>query len=241
MNLIYAYKKRTEDKIVYVGQTVCLEQRHKQHMIYDPFNEKLREYNYPLSRGIRKYGMDEYELIILEDNISLDKLDEREKYWIKFYNTYWDGYNQTTGGSFPTKPTYTEDDIQTVINMLKNEEFSYNDIKEKTGLSLTHIYNINTGARRPQENIQYPIRKSNTKGTRGLKFNSQEIEKIHQALINTNKDFGILSKEFGCSRETISKINKGTIKAYNLSNYSYPLREKPHSNAKKSYWESLNK
>ena len=40
----------------------------------------------------------------------------------------------------------------------------------KTGVSLTHIYNINTGKRRRQENIVYPIRPSNVKGTKGLKF-----------------------------------------------------------------------
>lgn len=91
MNLIYAYKKISEDKIVYVGQTVQLEVRHKQHMLYDPYNEKNPEYEYPLSRGIRKYGPDEYELIILEENIPLELLDEREKYWIAFYDTYWHG------------------------------------------------------------------------------------------------------------------------------------------------------
>lgn len=241
MNLIYAYKKRTNNKIVYVGQTVSLEQRHKQHMLYDPYNEKVREYNYPLSRGIRKYGPDEYELIILEENIPLNKLDEREQYWIKYYNTYWDGYNQTIGGTCHTTPKYHNNIIEIVINMLKDENFSYKDIQEKTGLSLTHIYNINIGTRRPQENIEYPIRKSDTKGTKGLKFNKEEIQLIHEALLNTNKDFGVLGKEFNCSRETISKINRGLRKAYRLDNYDYPIRKKPHSNAKKSYWEQLNK
>lgn len=131
MNLIYAYKKKSQNKIVYIGQTVSLEQRHKQHMLYDPNNKNTREYNYPLSRGVRKYGINEYELIILEDNIPLDKLDDREKYWIKYYNTYWDGYNQTIGGTYPTKPIYSDDIIQLVIKMLQNEDISYNEIKEK--------------------------------------------------------------------------------------------------------------
>ena len=29
MNVIYAYKKKSQDKIVYVGQTVALNTRHK--------------------------------------------------------------------------------------------------------------------------------------------------------------------------------------------------------------------
>lgn len=69
-NIIYAYKKIDENKIVYVGQTINLSFRHKQHIQYDPYNENNKEYNYPLSRGIRKYGSKAYELIILEDNLT---------------------------------------------------------------------------------------------------------------------------------------------------------------------------
>ena len=79
-NLIYAYKKNDTNKIVYVGQTDNLQRRHKQHCEYDPFNVNNREYNYPLSRGIRKYGQEAYSLIILEDDISDEDIDEREKY-----------------------------------------------------------------------------------------------------------------------------------------------------------------
>ena len=90
-NVIYAYKKKSSNKIVYVGQTNNLEYRHKQHIQYDPYNPKNREYNYPLSRGIRKYGVDEYELVILEDDLLQSQLNEREIYWIKFYDTYFNG------------------------------------------------------------------------------------------------------------------------------------------------------
>jgi group I intron endonuclease len=92
-NTIYAYRKKSTQKIVYVGQTVDLETRHKKHICYDPFNINTREYDYPLSRGIRKYGEDEYELIILEENVPKAQLNEREKYWIAFYDTYFHGYN----------------------------------------------------------------------------------------------------------------------------------------------------
>ena len=92
-NVIYAYKKRSNQKIVYIGQSVDLETRHKQHVQYDPFNINNREYNYPLSRGIRKYGQEAYELIVLEDNLKKEELNEREIYWIAYYDTYFNGYN----------------------------------------------------------------------------------------------------------------------------------------------------
>lgn len=238
MNVIYAYRKKDNKQIVYVGQTIDLETRNKQHLFYDPFNINNKEYEYPLSRGIRKYGQDYYELIILEKNVPLNQLNEREKYWIKYYNTYWKGYNQTTGGANPTKPIYSDDVIQLTISLLKDENFSFNDIKDKTGLSLTHIYNINIGARRQQPNIVYPIRPSNTKGTQGLKFNPSEIEIIHKEILNSNKSFKELGQQFDCSPSTISDINAGRTKRYRLNQYNYPLRKHPHSIAKKNYWEN---
>ena len=38
--------------------------------------------------------------------------------------------------------------IKLVISMLKNPDNTYKDICNKTGLSMTHIYNINSGNRR---------------------------------------------------------------------------------------------
>lgn len=223
-NVIYAYKKKSSNKIVYVGQSQQLEIRHKQHTEYDPYNPNNREYNYPLSRGIRKYGKEEYELIILEDNIPKDQLNQREKYWIEYYNTYWEGYNQTIGGTWPTQPTYSENKIDTVINMLQDESFSYQDIINKTGISLTHVYNINIGTRRKRDNLIYPIRSPNIKGTKGIKLTPEENIKIHDLILHTEKNFAEIGKIFGVAKETIGDINRGKTKAYRLNEYIYPLR-----------------
>jgi uncharacterized protein YerC len=223
-NVIYAYNKKSSNKIVYVGQTNNLDYRHKQHIKYDPYNLNNKEYNYPLSRGIRKYGEDEYELIILEDDLLQSQLNEREIYWIKFYDTYFNGYNQSTGGSNPVKPIFDDKLIDLVIEMLKDYENSYQDICDKTGLSMTHIYNINTGNRRKRENIQYPIRPNNVAGTRGLKFNPQQNIEIHNLLLNTHKEFKEIAEMYHCDAATISRINKGATKSYRLKNYTYPLR-----------------
>lgn len=223
-NVIYAYKKKSSNKIVYVGQTNNLDYRHKQHIKYDPYNPNNKEYNYPLSRGIRKYGENEYELIILEDNLLQSQLNEREIYWIKFYDTYFNGYNQSTGGSNPVKPIFDDKLIDLVIEMLKNYENSYQDICDKTGLSMTHIYNINTGNRRKRDNIQYPIRPSNVVGTRGLKFTKEQNIEIHELLLHTPLEMKEIAQKYNCRPETISRINKGATKSYRLENYTYPLR-----------------
>ena len=237
-NIIYAYKKKDNNKIVYVGQTTDIISRHKQHIKYDPFNINNKEFNYPLSRGIRKYGEDMYELIILEDNLKKEQLNEREIYWIKFYNTYYNGYNQSTGGRNPVKPIFSEEKIDTVIEMLKDESYSYKDIIEKTGISMTHIYNINTGKRRKRDDISYPIRTSNTKGTKGLKFSQKECEDIHKEILLNDKTFKEIANKFNCSDSTIRDINNGKTKSYILSGYEYPLRKNSLSISKKVYWNN---
>ena len=235
-HLIYAYKKNDNNKIVYVGQTDNLQRRNEQHIKYDPFNVNAKEYNYPLSRGIRKYGEEAYSLIILEDNINSENINEKERYWIKYYDTYFNGYNQTIGGSNPTQTIFTDDKIDLVIEMLKNQEYSYKDIFEKTGISLTHIHNINIGKRRKKDNLIYPIRPSNAKGSKGLKFSLEECKKIHEEILKNNKTFKELSKIFNCSPSVISDINKGVRKNYRLKEYQYPLRDSKKT-SKKIYWD----
>lgn len=51
--------------------------------------------------AIQKYGWENFEHIILEQNIPQSKLNEREQFWIKQYKSYDDhfGYNLTLGGN----------------------------------------------------------------------------------------------------------------------------------------------
>lgn len=226
-NVIYAYKKKDENKIVYIGQTVNLPLRHYRHTKVDPFDEGLKEYNYPLSRGIRKYGIESYDLIILEDNLLKEQLDEREKYWIQYYDTYNNGYNQTLGGNTQLMPTikYNDEIINNIINDLKNTNKSFQDIANENKVSLTHVYNINIGARRKIDNLKYPIRDSKAKGTKGLKFSQKECKEIHEYILNNPKEtFKSIAKKYQCSDWTIRKINKGDTLAYHLEGYIYPLR-----------------
>lgn len=224
-NIIYAYKRKIDNKIVYVGQTVNLKNRHYRHIKIDPWDDTLREYNYPLSRGIRKNGEDSYELVILEEVKDRSKLNDREIYYIKYYDTYYNGYNQSTGGSNPVMPLYDEEEIDIVIKMLYDYSIPYEKIKEKTGLSLTHIYNINSGERRRRDEITYPIRPSNAKGTKGIKFSPETVKEIHRLILETDLTYTKIAEMFNCNYLTIRYINKGERKAYRLEGYSYPLRK----------------
>ena len=145
--IIYGYKKISENKIVYVGQTSNIAYRRYKHEVYDPYSINTIEYNYPLSRGIRKNGIDDYEFIILENEInSIEKAIEKEAYWIKFYDTYNHGYNQTPGGSAPKYIKFSPETIALAKDMIK-KGIDFNSISKRTNISIPHLSEINTGKR----------------------------------------------------------------------------------------------
>lgn len=80
---------------VYIGQTVKpVEKRFQQHRNnYDkPYFSQLILY-----KAFKKYGLNNFSFEALE-KVDNDKLDEREKYWIDYYDSYKNGYNMTLGG-----------------------------------------------------------------------------------------------------------------------------------------------
>ena len=93
--IIYKITNTINNKI-YVGKTKkSLETRWKEHC-YKAFHEK-RDYHF--LQAIRKYGPDCWSMDIIEE-VENDISNEREKYWISFYNSFDSecGYNSTIGG-----------------------------------------------------------------------------------------------------------------------------------------------
>jgi len=79
----------------YVGQTrQSLEKRWKHHL-----TESKSKSQRPLYRALNKYGIENFELSVLEE-CAVDDLNEREMYWINHFNTFKSsyGYNATSGG-----------------------------------------------------------------------------------------------------------------------------------------------
>lgn len=78
----------------YIGQTQQdLSKRWGQHI-----QESKIHSDRPLYRAIKKYGVGMFSVRIIEEDIPIDKLSERECYWIEQFDTYKNGYNATTGG-----------------------------------------------------------------------------------------------------------------------------------------------
>ena len=126
MSYIYKISNNINSK-VYVGKTtLTLEQRFKEHQ-----SDSKKEFlcKRPLYNAMKKYGTSAFYIELIEE-VSDDILNERESFWIEYYNSYTNGYNATLGGDGTTYinrdlviTTYAElQSIAKVANMLNIDE-----------------------------------------------------------------------------------------------------------------------
>ena len=85
---IYKITNKINGK-AYIGQSRKIEQRFHEH-IYANTSSLIH-------KAIIKYGQNNFTFEILEE-CSAEELNEKEIYWIKYYDTYENGYNLTLGG-----------------------------------------------------------------------------------------------------------------------------------------------
>lgn len=80
----------------YIGLSINIEKRWKNH-IYRSKTKTNKEYDKVLYKAFRKYGINNFSFEVLEE-CKLEELYEKEKKWIKYYDTYHNGYNCSEGG-----------------------------------------------------------------------------------------------------------------------------------------------
>lgn len=116
----------------YIGQSVNVKTRWRNHIRISKDKDN-RGYNYPLYCAFRKYGIENFDFEILEEVIP-DNLDEKEIYYIKKYDSFNNGYNQTSGGSSPHgeeigTSIYKEKDIIKIREMYRDGK-SFKEVLE---------------------------------------------------------------------------------------------------------------
>lgn len=80
-------------------------------------NKKSRMYNFKIYQAMRKYGFDNFEFTTIEECMN-EELEDREKYYIKLFNTIIDGYNEALGGA--GKPLWTDKQIEACKILYEN-------------------------------------------------------------------------------------------------------------------------
>ena len=100
----------------YIGQT---------QRFYDRMSRyRGGHFNPHMKSAIEKYGIENFEITILERDLPLDMLDEREQYWMDYYNSYDSeyGYNicryagSTRGNTAWNKDVPVSDEVKVKIS-----------------------------------------------------------------------------------------------------------------------------
>ena len=95
----------------YIGQTIQnVKERFYQHCATKCSKAVS---NMAIHRAIKKYGKSNFTVEVIEE-IDSANLNDRERYWIKYYNSYNNRYNSTKGGQDGCK-SFKDLDVESII------------------------------------------------------------------------------------------------------------------------------
>ena len=138
---IYKITNKLNGK-VYIGQTIkSLEERFQKHCWGTSENDRYH-LNMAIKRAIKKYGKENFTINLIEE-VETDKLDEREVYWISFYDSYNKGYNCTLGGqNGATRRCSLSWTEENEVIEAKYLGFSIREIGEAYNIDRSTVHNI---------------------------------------------------------------------------------------------------
>lgn len=214
----------------YIGQSINIENRWTKEKSR-AFNPNSEEYEKTLCRAFRKYGLDSFTWEILEE-CSQKELDQKEKYYIQLFNTYFNGYNETTGGqnSCNSQSKISKQQLLEIYDLLQNSNISQGNIAKQFNVGQDVISTINHGKSRRLEGYTYPLRNnrrkkryccdcgkelSDNKSIRCSACNHLKDRKVARPDRNELKNlirgqtFTSLGKKFGVNDNTIRKWCRG--------------------------------
>lgn len=152
MNTWTIYKITSPSNKIYVGQTKNFKSR-----INNYKNGHCKK-QVKLFNSIKKYGFEEHHYEILEENItSLILSNEREIYWIKFYDSNNSGLNCSKGGT--GKVPLLKEEVKEKIRLATQKRWDSGEMKGMTGKKLSEdhkkaILLSNIGSKRSSETIE---------------------------------------------------------------------------------------
>lgn len=131
---IYKITNLTNNKS-YIGKSSNIEERFKYHKYnYQSFG---KDWNKTLYKAFRKYGLNNFSFDIIEE-MTKDEYDKfsnnREQYWIQYYDSFENGYNETKGGEggfiprgLSSTKKLTEEEVLNIRELYETCEIGFSD------------------------------------------------------------------------------------------------------------------
>lgn len=158
---IYKITNKANGKI-YIGQSNDIERRWKEH------KKRSKRLQSPLYLAIKQDGIENFSFEVLEE-CSLEMLNEREQYWIEYYNSTdakygynilkYSGYNHSDNLKQNHNYTkLTKQQVEEIKVKLRDNSYSIAEIARQYNCTDMAIHYINTGVSWYNSDISYPIR-----------------------------------------------------------------------------------
>ena len=229
---VYCILNTTNEKR-YVGSSVHVKQRFAEHK---RDLKKGKHCNIVLQRAWKKYGEDSFCFVVLEENVPVANLLEREAYYITLYSSYSyeNGYNigipekiinRNIGDNFymsffNSKKRYSRQQIENVIVLLSTTNDTTTEISKKTGVNKRTIQTIYSRESYSflSEGIEFIKRRCcHPKIT---EEQVKEVASLLQSGLSPSEIFSLLggSVSFSCIREIRNKTSWGWL----LEGYVFP-------------------
>lgn len=168
MGFIYKFENNiTQEK--YIGQTIrSINKRYYEHICrlettYDS------QKNSKFHQALLIYGINNFSFVVLEE-CQNDKLNEREIYWINYYDSFYNGYNMTRGGSGLS--FYDREEILE----LWQQQYSFSEILNIINCSKTTLTNILNELNIPLEERRKRANLYKTKKVQQYTLNEEYIQ-----------------------------------------------------------------
>lgn len=208
---IYMYENKRNGK-KYIGQSTNIQRRKEEHLKWPS----------PYSRfdiELQAIGEDQFTFSILEE-CSVDCLDERETYWIKYYDSVNTGYNLTYGGQSyrgESNPAakLNDDDVRTIIDKLRDTQISIQELAREYNVHYNTISNINrcqtwTHLHNYNGNIRLSYQGGLTRGELNstATITTDIAKSIINLIINSNQSLASIARQFNINDSIVYDINR---------------------------------
>lgn len=181
---IYIIKNTVNNK-VYIGETTMgYKKRFAQHCKHSTRSNR----HYKLYEAMNSLGVENFYLELLEDNISIDRMYEREIFYIKKFNSFSNGYNSTKGGN------------GRLINTTENIEYIISEYnKGRTTGDIAKDFNVTWSTiDRTLKRYDVPLRKD---GSKIFLINKDEFIKMW----NDGVVISEMAKYFSLNEKTVRR------------------------------------
>lgn len=166
----------------YIGKTLkSVNERWKEHC-HDYKRQRCEKR--PLYNAMNKYGIENFFIEEIEQ-CQDDEVSNREIYWIRYFNTYHNGYNATKGGDGSKYLDYNL--IIKTYNELKNQA----EVARQLNISVDSVHNILVANGVTILESKEVSQKAFSKPVAQLDKKTLEVIKIYPSVIAAENELGI--------------------------------------------------